>query len=159
MTVGRVGRPHGVRGEVTVLPETDDPERFAAGAVLGTDSGELVVTSSKRYRDKGLVVGFEGVTDRAGAEALRGTVLTVETDRRRELDDGEFWPEDLIGLEAKAPDGSPLGTVTGVDQGVAQSRLVVTTTDGREVLVPFVSELVDDPTDGTIEIRDPGGLF
>jgi 16S rRNA processing protein RimM len=160
ITVGRIGRPHGVRGQVTVVLEPGDRAYFEPGSQLWADDGRgLVVVSASAYRDRGLVVGFEGVVDRDGAESLRGTILSVPAASRRELDDGEFWLDDLVGLEAVDPAGTLLGTVTAIDFGVAQDRIVVTTPEGREVLVPFVSALVGDPVDGRVEIRDPGGLF
>jgi 16S rRNA processing protein RimM len=160
VVVGRIGRPHGLAGEVTVLPETDDARRFSPGAEMRTESGRsLVVRSSSPYRDRGLIVGFEGVTDRNQAEALRGAVLAVGLDTRRSLDAGEFWPDDLVGLTAVSPDGVMLGVIAAVELGVGQDRLVVSTPDGREVVVPFVAALVGDPIDGRIEIADPGGLF
>lgn len=158
--VGRIGRPHGVRGEVTVLLESDDPAAFAPGADLQTDGGRhLTVVGSSPYRDRGRIVHFAGIIDRGEAEALRGAIVTMAAGARRILGEGEFWADDLIGLRAIAPSGDTLGEVTGVDFGVGQDRLTITTPDGRAVLVPFVSELVGDPVGGTIEIRDPGGLF
>lgn len=159
LVVGRIGRPHGVRGEVTVLPDTDDPDRFAPGAALTTEDGRsLVVATAQRYRDRGLRVRFEGIASRSDAESLRGTSLTVASSQRRPLDSGEYWPDDLVGLRAVSPDGSPLGVVAGVEFGVGQDRLVITTATG-DVLVPFVDDLVGDPDGGQIVIRDPGGLF
>jgi 16S rRNA processing protein RimM len=158
--LGRIGRPHGVRGEVTVVPETDDRSRFATGSrLVSTEGREFVVADSHPYRDRGLVVAFVGVADRNTAETLRGTVLWGEAADRQSLEPGEFWPDDLAGLVAVAPDGAILGRVSGVDFGVSQDRLVVITPGGSTVLVPFVSALVGDPQDGKIEIRDPGGLF
>jgi len=158
--VGRIGRPHGVRGQVTVLPDTDEPGRFAVGAELLTDRGRtLVVRSASRYRDRGLIVGFEGVDDRDQAESLRGSLVTIAASARRPLDDGEYWPDHLVGLIAVAPGGGTLGVVTAVDFGTGQDRLVVSTPAGAEVLVPFVAGLVGEPADGQIEIHDPGGLF
>lgn len=149
-----------MRGEVTVVPKTDDPNRFAPGQRLVTDGGRaLVVASARRYRDRGLLVAFVGVTDRTEAESLRGALLTVPSGSRRDLGDGEFWPEQLVGLRAVTPDGSPLGRVSGVDLGEAQDRLIVTRPDGAEVLVPFVDPLVWDPTEGEIVIDPPEGLF
>lgn len=158
--VGRIGKPHGVRGGVTVVHE-GDAGGFGPGAVLTTSAGaELSVRSSSRYRDRGLIVFFEGVDTREGAERLRGEVVSVAASARRPLGEGEFWEGDLVGMTAVAPDGTTLGTVTGVDSGVGQDRLVVTTPSGVEVLVPFVGAIVSDPdAEGRIEIRDPGGLF
>jgi 16S rRNA processing protein RimM len=149
-----------VRGDVTVVPDTDDPGRFEVGASLRTTDGvDLVIASVAPYRDRGLILGFEGVGDRGAAERLRGSILTVDPALRRRLDDGEFWPQELIGLEAVSPSGEALGSVTAVDLGAAQDRLVVTTATGDEVLVPFVGDIVGDPAGGRIVIDAPQGLF
>lgn len=149
-----------MRGEVTFLPDTDDPGRFVVGSVVRTTSGlDLVITSVAPYRDRGLILGFEGVIDRSGAESLRGSILTVDATDRRPLDDGEFWPEDLVGLEAVTPAGEHLGVVSGVELGTAQDRVVVTSPAGAEILVPLVDDIVGDPENGRIEIDAPEGLF
>ena len=158
--VGRIGKPHGLRGDVTVVPESDDPDRFAPGSVLTTDRDvQLVVRASAPHRDRGLIVAFEGVRSREEAERLRGGLLSVTVAGRRSLGEGECWEDILVGAPAVSPDGTVLGTVTGVDFGVGQDRLIVTTPEGTDVLVPFVAALVGDPFGGSIEIRDPGGLF
>ena len=128
--------------------------------MLTTDQvREMMVVSASPYRDRGLIVGFEGVTDRDQAEALRGEVVGAPASTRRDLADGDFWPDDLVGLDAVDGSGTVIGTVAAVDFGAGQDRLVIRTPAGREVLVPFVDDLVGDPAEGTIEIRDPGGLF
>lgn len=157
--MGRVGRPHGVRGEVTVLLESDDPGDFDSGAILRAGERDLEVCSARPYRDRGLIVAFAGVTDRNAAEALRGVVLTADAADRRSLEEGEFWSSSLVGLEAVTPAGASLGTVTEVLVGGLQDRLVVSTPSGEEVLVPFVGEIVGDPEDGRIVIDAPEGLF
>lgn len=144
-----------------MLPESDDPARFDVGSRFTTDGGrELVVAASSRYRDRGLLVRFEGVSTREDAEQLRGSLLTVAAVERRQLTAGEYWEEDLTGLRAVSPGGDELGTVSRVDFGPGQDRLVVVTDDGAEVLVPFVDDIVGEPLDdGTIVIDSPGGLF
>lgn len=159
--VGRIGRPHGVNGEVTVVVISDDPLRFAPGAVLTTDVGDpaaLTVISSRTHRDRGLIVAFEGCGDRDAAESLRGIVLTIPVSQRRSLQEGEYWVDDLIGLQAVDPSGEPLGEVTGVVFG-PQDRLVVTARDGRLVEVPFVGAIVGDPVEGRLPLDPPSGLF
>jgi 16S rRNA processing protein RimM len=156
--VGRIGRPHGVRGEVTVV--AGEPSWFAPGAEIGLDrGGTLRVVSARPYRDRGLLVAFEGVADLAAAEQLRGAVLTVALSGRHDLEPGAWWPDQLVGLRAVGPAGEALGEVSGVVVGDAQDRLVVTTPDGRTVEIPFVDDLVDDPEDGQIVVRPPAGLF
>jgi 16S rRNA processing protein RimM len=157
--VGRVGRPHGVRGEVTVLLESDDAEDFRRGSVLRAGERELEVRSARSYRDRGLIVGFTGIDDRNTAEALRGLVLTRDASERRTLGEGEFWSSSLVGLEAVTPDGAVLGRVTEVIAGGFQDRLVVATPSGEEVQVPFVEEIVGDPEGGRVVIDAPEGLF
>jgi 16S rRNA processing protein RimM len=160
IAVGRIGRPHGLRGEVTVLPETDDPGRFVSGSSFVIDDGRvLTLTSVAPYRDRGLVLAFDGVDDRRAAEDLRGTTLFILASDRRSLGPGEYWPDDLVGLVAVSAAGEPLGKVTAVDLGAGQDRLVVSTQSGEDVLVPFVSDLVGDPVGGEIVIDAPEGLF
>jgi 16S rRNA processing protein RimM len=144
-----------------VLPSTDDAGVFAPGSALTSDDGrELVVASSKPYRDRGLLIRFDGVADRIGAERLRGLQLTIDSADRSELGPDEFWDEDLVGRRALSPDGSELGIVAEVVHGPGQDRLAVDTGVGDPVLVPFVAAIVGEPTeDGTIVIDAPEGLF
>jgi len=148
-----------VRGEVTVLVETDYTDRFHSGALLQAGADALEVVSARPLRDRGLIVAFAGISDRDGAEALRGRVLTISAGDRRRLEDGEFWPDQLRGLDAVDPGGKLLGTVTDVVAGPAQDRLVVTTSDGAKVEVPFVDDIVSDPQDGRVVIDAPEGMF
>lgn len=125
-----------------------------------TDTGrDLIVASVKPYRDRGLLLHFEGIRSRIEAENLRGLLLTVDAGTRRDLEDDEFWPDDLAGLEAVAPDDSVLGVVDRIEFGPGQDRLVVKTPAGVEVEVPFVSAIVGDPENGQIVIDAPPGLF
>ncbi len=159
--VGYVRRAHGIRGAVVVRPTTDAPDRrFSPGAVFDTDRGRLEIATVAPHKD-GLVVAFVGIDDRTTAEALRGTTLTIEPAERRELEAGEYWPDDLVGCHVEAPDGSMLGTVVEVVVGEAQDRLVVRTPDGRPVQVPFVDALVPDVDVPArrIVVDAPEGLF
>ncbi|MBB2899912.1 16S rRNA processing protein RimM [Kineococcus radiotolerans] len=161
--VARVGRPHGVRGEVTVEVRTDDPDtRFAPGAVLRTDPdrGPLTVATA-RWHNGTLLLTFEGVEDRTAVEGLRNTRLVVDLDDEADPDDDAWYPHQLQGLAAVTTTGTPLGTVKDLLTGGAQDVLVVTGTDGREVLVPFVTPLVPrvDVKRGKVVLSPPGGLF
>ena len=153
---GRIGRPHGLYGDITIVPV--DSRWFAAGAELWSGDSRFVVASSRSNRDRGMILRFEGVDSRQGAEALRGIELFVDLTDLPDLEDGEFWPDDLIGLRAKKPSGEPLGSVVAIVHG-PQDRLVVETPDGTRVEVPFMSDLVGDPEDGRIVIDAPLGMF
>jgi 16S rRNA processing protein RimM len=144
---------------VTVLPESDDPGDFRRGCVLRAGEQDLEVRSARPYRDRGLIVGFAGITERNGAEALRGALLTRDPGGRRALAEGEFWSSALVGLEAVAPDGRVLGRVVAVVTGGLQDRLVVVTPAGEEAQVPFVEQIVGNPEGGRIVIDAPEGLF
>ena len=170
IVVGRIGRPQGIKGEVTVEVRTDDPDdRFAPGAVLQTDPSErgpLTVFSSRR-QGKYLVVLFEGLTDRNAAETVRDTMLLVSVaDLPPLANDDEYYDTQLVGLAAVLIDGSSLGEVTDVLHLPGGDVLVVRRSHGAEALVPFVRaivptvdllgrQLVIDPPEGLLELSDP----
>lgn len=159
--VGLVGKPHGVRGEVTVAPLTDNPERFAAGARFRTDDGRRLEVAASRSHRGALLVKFVGCDDRTAAEELRGVNLTISASERRPLDDGEFWPDQLEGMAVLGTDGTRLGTVVSVVLGDAQDRLVVELTGGGTVEVPFVDGIVGEvhPSGGFVVVDPPEGLL
>ena len=169
LLVARIGKPHGLRGEVTVQLHTDDPERrFADGAVLATQAAagsgvprQLTVRSTRVHRGIWLLT-FEEVPDRTGAESLRGTRLVVDAAEGLPEDDDEGWYEDeLVGLQAVTVGGDRVGTVAGLRTGVAQDLLVLTLADGGEALVPFVEEIVPevDLPGGRVVLDPPPGLL
>lgn len=161
--VGYVRRAHGIEGAVIVRALTDAPEiRFAPGAVLtsGDDGASFEVGASSSHND-GILVRFVGITSREEAEAMQGITLTIDRAARRELLGNEYWPDELESLAVIDAAGVHLGTVTGVVVGAAQDRLIVVTSDGREVEVPFVDEIVGEvhPSLGFVVVDPPLGLF
>lgn len=160
LVVGRIGRAHGIRGEVSVELRTDEPDvRFATGAQLHTSSRSLTVASTRRHQGR-LLVRFAGVPDRTAAEALQGTLLEVDVDPDVAPDDPEeFYDHQLIGLVVRSG-GVDRGHVTDVVHGPEQDLLVVDV-DGTEVLIPFVTELVPtiDVAGGLVEVADRPGLI
>jgi 16S rRNA processing protein RimM len=170
LVVGRILRPHGLRGELSVEVRTDDPEqRFAVGSVLGTDpaeAGPLTVETS-RWHSGRLLVSFEGVADRTDVESLRGAWLTVAAaDIPPPEDPDEFHDHQLTGLTVVTLSGELVGTVTDVLHH-GQALLAVTPADGTtrraDVLVPFVAaiavevdlagrRLVIDPPPGLLDL-------
>jgi len=160
--VGYVRRAHGIKGAVIVRVLGDMPEQFAAGATLTTDNSEhpeLTVQSEQPHKE-GLLVVFDGITDRNAAEDLRGVSFLIRPDQRRDLDEDEFWPDHLIGLEAADPEGRRIGGVVDVITGAAQDRLVVEIGEGS-FEVPFVAAIVTDVDleTGVVVIDAPDGLF
>jgi 16S rRNA processing protein RimM len=167
LVVGRVGRPHGLRGEVTVEVRTDDPDlRFAAGSSLDTvpaDRGPLTV-AGMRWHSGRLLVRFAGCEDRNAAEELRDTMLAIDSSGLAPLDDPEeFYDHDLIGLQVVTVAGEPVGAVADVLHH-AQVLLVVEGSGpraGAEILVPFVAPIVPevDVAGGRLVIDPPAGLI
>lgn len=120
--------------------------------------GHAHVVRAIRRADKGHQVAFEALEDRAAAETVRGAQVTVA--ERRELDSGEYWPEDLIGLSVISDDGSEVGVVSEVLFGPAQDRLLIDTSHGR-FEVPFVDALIPvvDLQHGFVQVGDLPGLL
>ena len=167
--VGRIGKPQGIRGEVTVEVRTDDPEaRFATGTVLLTDPVERGPLTVEAARDQNgrLMVAFEGFGDRNAAETLRGTLLLVDAATLPTPDDPDvFLDHHLLGLVAELPDGARLGHITEVLH-LPHGDVLVVRREGvgvtaAEVLVPFVAAMVPvvDVPGGRIVVDPPAGLL
>lgn len=163
--IGRIGRPHGVRGEVTVKVHTDDPAaRFAAGAELLTDPperGPLTVVGARRSGPV-MVVAFVDVGDRTAAESLRGTTLLLdEAELPPPTEEDEYYDHQLVGLTVRNRAGTVLGAVADVLHPPASPVLVVDRPDGSQELVPFVAVIVPeiDLAAGFAVVDPPDGMF
>lgn len=168
VVVGRIGKPHGIRGEVTVDVRTDEPERrYVDGAVLDVEAPKgsaftlrKLTVSRTRWHQGVLLVTFAELADRNAAEAARGSVLRANVDADEVPEDPEeFYDRQLIGLTAVNLEGDEIGAVSSVVHG-AQDLLQVRTPDGRDTLVPFVAALVPevDVAGGRVVIADRPGL-
>jgi 16S rRNA processing protein RimM len=164
LVVGRVGRAHGIRGDVAVDVRTDEPEmRFAPGARLETDPpdrGPLTVAETREHSGR-LLVRFAGVADRTAAEALSGVLLVADSSSSSPLaDPEEFWDHDLLGLTAVTPGGERIGEVADVLHPPGGDLLVVRRGEA-EVLVPFVAAIVPavDVAAGQLVVDPPEGLL
>jgi 16S rRNA processing protein RimM len=148
LVVARIGRAHGIKGQVSVEVRTDEPElRLAPGAVLATEpasAGPLTVADGRVHSGR-LLLRFKGIDDRTGAEALRGTLLIADIDPTQSPEDPEeFYDHQLIGLDVVLADGTPVGELAAVLHLPAQDLLSVKRPDGSEALVPFVHEIVPE---------------
>ncbi len=165
VVVGRIGKAHGIRGEVTVEVRTDDPDvRFAEDAVLTTDRPArptLLVERARPHHGR-LLVQFAGVPDRNAAELLRGILLSVDASDDDELDDpDEFYDHQLVGLTAVQVDGTVIGEVVDVVHLPASVLLALRNPEGRDILVPFVASIVPevDLEAGRVVVDPPAGLL
>lgn len=165
LVVARIGRAHGIKGEVTVEVRTDEPEsRLAPGAVLDTDpasTGPLTIASGRVHSGR-LLLRFEGVHDRNAAEALRNTLLIADVDPdERPEDEDEYYDHQLIDLDVVTADGTGIGRITEISHLPHQDLFVVARPDGTEVYVPFVEEIVTgiDLEEQRAVIDPPPGLI
>lgn len=168
LVIGRVVKTHGVRGEVVVDIRTDDPaERFAVGTVLrgraprnaGGGVSQFRVAAARMHVGR-LLLSLDEVNGRDEADKLRGTLFVIDA---ADVDSGddpdEFYDHELEGLPVSTVDGDAVGTVKEVLHLPGGDLLSIATPDGREVLVPFVREIVPVVTLDGIEIDPPDGLI
>jgi 16S rRNA processing protein RimM len=154
LEVGRIVKPHGLKGEVIVSLVTNRPdERMAAGAVLSSDKGDLTVEWAKPHQNR-WIVQFEGISGRDAAEALRDRVLSAEPLEGDDDTDGTLWIHELIGAEVVGVDGRSYGPVEAVEANPASDLLVLA--GGGLVPLAFV---VAGPIAGRVVIDPPAGLL
>ncbi|MEU4626218.1 ribosome maturation factor RimM [Actinoplanes sp. NPDC023801] len=189
LVVGQIGKPHGIRGEVTVVVRTDEPEeRFTAGSVFITEvprdrrvsagpaaapgaglpgsekfevPKELVLESIRWHQGRGIAV-FEGIHDRNVAEALKGVFLQVDSSELTPPDDPEeFHDHQLVGLRVESADGTEHGTVQRIEHAPASDLIVLAKKGGGTALIPFVIAIVPivDLRGGRIVVDLPEGLL
>ena len=154
LVVGRVGRAHGLRGEVAVRFTSNRPERAEPGSVLYAGERELVVVAARPHQGR-MLVQFEHVDDRSAAEELLGVELTAAplAGGNAEIGDDEVWVHEVIGAEVRDREGAIVGTVVAVEANPAHDLLVL---DGG-ALVPMV--FVVEQHDGAVVIDPPDGLL
>lgn len=165
IAVGVVRRAHGVHGEISVELLTDTPERFddLEGAwLVSPDREELrrVEIESVRHHKDRVLLKLEGVDAPEAVRPLQLWTLEVEPDQARELEEGEFFLHDLIGLAVVAPNGRRIGEVTDAGEGGGGVLLAVRRPDGGTFDLPFASSICTriDPAAGEIVADLPGGL-
>jgi 16S rRNA processing protein RimM len=185
LIVGQIGKPHGIRGEVSVYVRTDEPEeRFVAGSVFTTEvprdrrvstgpaptsaAGvpyivpEKLTLESVRWHQGRAIAQFEGVHDRDVAEELRGVLLQVDSASLTEPEDpDEFHDHQLVGLRVETADATVLGTVARIDHAPSSDLIVLGKSGGGTALIPFVSQLVPavDLRGGRLVVDLPEGLL
>jgi 16S rRNA processing protein RimM len=177
LVVGQIGKPHGIRGEVSVYVRTDEPEeRFTAGAVFATEvprdrrentapasavPPSLVLESVRWHQGRG-IAQFDGVHGRDAAELLRGVLLQVDSETlTAPPDPDEFHDHELIGLRVVDRAGAELGTVARIDHAPSSDLIVLDKSGGGTGLIPFVSQMVPtvDVPGGRIVVDLPEGLL
>lgn len=166
-TVGKIAKPHGLQGEVRVLPMTDFPEeRFAPGNHLYLDRGNgsdflsLTISTSRAHKQFQLIK-FEGYTHINDVEPLKGFILKVPEDQLTELDEDEFYYHEIIGCRVVTEEDEDLGKVKEILPTGANDVWIVKAKDGKQRLIPYIPDVVKevDIENQTILIHVMEGLF
>jgi 16S rRNA processing protein RimM len=163
--IGRITRPHGIRGEVRVELHWEGSDTLAVVrevtlARRGTIIGPRRIFQARRGAGKVWLVKFEGVDDRDAAEVLRGATVSVPREALPELEPGEYYLSDLVGARVVGPDG-PVGTVVEIRVHPSVDTLVVSTADGRTLEQPLAEPWVSnvDADAGLVELSTTDGLI
>ena len=157
VVVGVISKALGLKGEVYVRPDPDIAYAFAPGDTFDIPGGRRLTVAAARLHSGRQVMRFVGVDDREAVEALRGTVLEIPRDAV-DLDDESFWNDDLLGREVVDDAGTLVGVLESTMDGAAHDYLVVARTDGGEVLIPAVADLVEIQPDRIVVHAIPGLL-
>lgn len=148
ITIGTVVKPHGVRGEVVVLPHSDRPDRFPSlkeAFLPGPDGTSRAVKVEHTFPHKErFVVKLAGVDTMDDAELLRGKDLRIPEAALEPLPEGSYYHHQLIGLAVYAEDGERIGEVEAIQEHSATPTIVIRGRFGRELLIPFVDDFVKD---------------
>ncbi len=140
--IGKVGVPHGVKGEMKIIPMTDFPDRFRNMEHCFFGERRLSITGVRYQRDRVLMT-VEGITTREGAAAMTGLFLSVNRSEAVPLNKGEYYMADIMGLSVEETDGNVLGTVTDIIRTGSNDVYVVSLPGRREdVLVPALKSVV-----------------
>lgn len=151
LEVGRIGKAHGIGGEVVVTFISERAERREPGAVVTTDAGDLTVVSARPHQAKWLV-RFDGIDNRNRAEELRGLVISAPP-----IDPGNddtLWVHQLVGCRVVDTEAVDRGRICEIQANPASDLLVL----DNDTLVPL-RFVVDGPTDGVVTVDAPAGLF
>ena len=151
VTLAAIAGAHGVRGEVRLKLFGEGAESLRAFSVFGA-GGRTLTLKSVRPANQGAVATFAEITDRSGAEALRGTVLTVPRSALPPLGEGEYYHHDLIGLPCVSTDGTALGYVAGIENFGAGDIIEIEKPNGKRFMVPMNAQAVPEWSDDGIVV-------
>lgn len=162
LAVGKLRRPHGVRGEMLMDVLTDFPERLAPGVrvLVGEDHKPFVLRSSRRQMEA-LLVAFQGYDTPETVGSLRNLMVYVRADEIPRLEEGEYYQHELIGMQVVDEDGAAVGMITEIIETAAHDIFVVQTVDQREALIPMTDQFIlkIDVQKGEMQVRPIPGLL
>lgn len=164
LEIGKISCPHGITGEVKVIPLTDNPERFYELKWVYLDNGKNMgkynISGVKIFKNQ-VILKFAEVKDRNTAETLRGAMLNVDRKNAVKLPKDSFFICDLIGCEVFSEDGERYGVLTDVLKTGSNDVYVVKCNNGKDILIPALKSVVTDVSikDKRITVALPQGLL
>lgn len=159
ITIGKVTGAVGLRGEIRIFHNADDPEQMKSYETISIDGTEYEILSV-RHKKKIPIIKLSGVNDRNTAEALMGKEIFIDGEDLPELPDDSYYIKDLVGLNVLSADGEKIGVLTEVISGTAQDVYEIELTDKRKMLVPAVSDFIVEINvdEGKIVVNPPDGV-
>ncbi|MEG6584070.1 ribosome maturation factor RimM [Dendrosporobacter sp. 1207_IL3150] len=142
LVVGKIVAPHGVRGEVRVIPLTDFPERFSKLKSVFLDDGSTLDIEYAKTHNQGITIKFSGLNDRNDIEHLRGKLLKIAKKDAVKLPKGEYYTFEIIGLKVYDDAGQYIGKITEVLKTGSNDVYVAEQEDKRQVLIPALKKVV-----------------
>jgi 16S rRNA processing protein RimM len=160
VAVGRITRPHGIRGELAVMVLSEVEDRFAPGATVWLEDGRALTVESARAHGDRLLVRFREVADRTQAEAVAKALLVVPETMSPPLPEGSWWDHDLVGCRVGTDTGRDLGELADVIHTAANDVWSVLNGAGTETLIPVLHDvLLDVDVEGKrVVVREIPGL-
>ena len=144
ISIGKIGRPHGIRGEVKVVPLTDWPERFQQlrSVYLEAEGEDSVLLEIERAQVRGnrVILKLAGIEERGQAEQIRGHIIKVN-EEDLPLPEGYFHIFQLIGMDVRSSAGETIGAIVDVLR-MPSHDIYVVDSNGREVMIPAVEKFV-----------------
>ena len=140
--VGKVGAPHGVKGEVKIIPLTDFPERFSSMKEITVGDDVFAVTGHRTATGGNPILKLAGIDNRDDAARLTGKMLTVSRKETMPLREGEYYAFDIVGLSVFDESGTYIGKVETVLKTGSNDVYVVKADSGKEILIPALKKIV-----------------
>ncbi len=142
IVIGKIVTPHGVRGDVRIIPLTDFPERFTCLKSVSLDDGTVLCIESVKEHNQLFILKFAGLNSRNDIEHLRGKLLKIPRSEAVKLSEGEYYTFDIVGLSVYDQSGQYLGIITEVLKTGSNDVYVLRQPDGRQLLIPALKKVV-----------------
>ena len=145
LAVGQLGKPHGVRGEVTLNVFTDFPERLRAGATLfiGNEYTPMIIRHARPSGAK-ILLTFDEIQNPEQAVSLRNQMVFIRMEEIPPLPEGEYYHHQLLGLRVESEEGQDLGRLEEILPTGANDVYLIRLPDGRELLLPVIEGILVD---------------